>query len=82
MTKILIRSFLQVCLSLPYFAFALLFMPYFKCFEQFFLSVSLNSLPRSAISNIHNIAREMEIRKGGARQEISGARVQEKRARK
>ena len=56
---------MQVCLSLPYFAFALLFMPYFKCFERFFLSVSLNSLPRSAFSNIHNIAREIEVRKGG-----------------
>ena len=40
-------------------------MPYFKCFERFFLSLSLNSLPRSAFSNIHNIAREMEVRKGG-----------------
>ena len=66
---------------MPYFAFALLFMLYFKL--NVLTSSSLNSLPRSAFSNIHNIAREMEVRKGGgaSTRKISGARVHEKRAR-
>ena len=60
------RSSMQICLPVPYFAFALLFMPlYNDCFGLFFLSLSLNSLPRGAINNIHDIAREMVVRKKG-----------------